>query len=514
MSDVSIDTAASKTLVLLSVFLVAITVPICVTGPAVAIPAMAADIGGTAAGFAWIINGFLLGVGSAVMLGGALADQYGRKRMFLIGGIAFSLLSAVMALASSLLVLNLLRGLQGVSGALMMSAAFAALAQEFEGPARTRALGFIGSGFGIGIAFGPIIAGVLVEAFGWRAFFLACALAGVIALGLAAPRLRETRDPGAIGIDGLGAATFTAMLLALIGGIVEGPQLGWRHPLVIGLLVGAVALLIGFIVIERRHRRPMLDLSLFAYGRFVGAQALPVGVAYSFVVPFFLLPVRFIQVEGMSEFATGLMLLPLSAPVALVPFAAAQLTRWIPNGLLAASGLLISGLGIAWLATVPIGAGALAFVGPLLTMGIGAGIPWGLMDDLAISVVPKERAGMATGIFGTMRVAGEAIAVAVIGAIIAGFAVGGLGVGLPADVAGPVSVAVANGAFAEATALVPSLPRDVLVTAYGNALSNTLLISAALTVAAALAAGIALRPRGVEEIEDEPVVEAVGEAAE
>jgi hypothetical protein len=232
------------------------------------------------------------------------------------------------------------------------------------------------------------------------------------------------------------------------------------------------------------------------------------------VVPFFLLPVRFIQVEGMSEFATGLMLLPLSAPIALVPFAAAQLTRWIPNGLLAASGLLVSGLGIAWLATVPTGAGALAFVGPLLTMGLGAGIPWGLMDDLAISVVPKERAGMATGIFGTMRVAGEAVAVAVVGAIIAGFAVGGLGAGLPADVAGPVSVAVANGAFAEAIALAPNLSRGALVTAYGNALSNTLLISAALTVAAALAAGIALRPRGVEEIEDEPVVEAVGEAAE
>lgn len=515
MTDVSTDTAASKTLILISVFLVAVTVPICVTGPAVAIPAMSADIRGTASGFAWIINAFLLGVGSAVMLGGALADQYGRKRMFLIGGIAFSLLSTVMALASSLLVLNLLRGLQGVSGAIMMSAAFAALAQEFEGPARTRALGFIGSGFGIGIAFGPIIAGVLVEAFGWRAFFLACTLVGIVALALAAPRLRETRDPGAIGIDGLGAASFTAMLLTLIGGLVQGPHMGWSHPLVIGLLAASAALLATFIAVEQRHRRPMLDLSLFGYGRFVGAQALPVGVAYSFVVPFFLLPVRFIQVEGMSEFATGLMLLPLSAPIAVVPCAAAQLTRWIPNGLLAASGLLISGLGIAWLALVPIGAGPLAFVGPLLTMGIGAGIPWGLMDDLAISVVPKERAGMATGIFGTMRVAGEAVAVAVVGAIIAGFAVGGLGAGLPADVAGPVSVAVANGAFAEALALAPDLPRAVLVSAYGNALSTTLLISAALTVVAALAAAVALRPRPVVADDDDDLpVEAVGEAAE
>ncbi|MBP0574078.1 MFS transporter, partial [Mycobacterium tuberculosis] len=98
-------------------------------------------------------------------------------------------------------------------------------------------------------------------AFGWRAFFVACTVVGVIALALAAPRLRETRDPGAIGIDGVGAATFTAMLLALIAGLVQGPQMGWRHPLVVGLLVAAVALLATFIVVERRHRRPMLDLT-------------------------------------------------------------------------------------------------------------------------------------------------------------------------------------------------------------------------------------------------------------
>lgn len=515
MTDVSQDTATSKAFILISVFLVAVTIPICVTGPAVAIPAMAADLGGTASGFAWVINAFLLGVGSAVMLGGALADQYGRKRMFIIGLTGFALLSAAMGFATSLTAINLLRGLQGVCGALGMSAAFAALAQEFEGPARTRALGLIGSGFGIGIAFGPIIAGVLVEAFGWRAFFFAGAAVGAVVLALAVPRLRETRDPGAIGIDGLGAASFTAMLLMLIAGLVQGPQLGWRHPAVAGLLVGAVALLAIFITVERRHRRPMLDLSLFAYARFVGAQALPVGVAFSFVVPFFLLPVRFIRVEGLSEFQTGLMLLPLSAPIALVPFAAAQLTRWIPNGLLAASGLLVSGLGIAWLATVPPGASVAAFVGPLLAMGIGAGMPWGLMDDLAISVVPKERAGMATGIFGTMRVAGEAVALSIVAAVLAAFAGAGL-VGLASDVAGPVSVAVANGAFAEAAALAPNLPRGALVEAYGAALSNTLLISAGLTVLAALAAGTALWPRAiaVEDEEELGAAVALGEAAE
>ena len=495
MIETSIAARRSKALILAAVFLVAVVIPICVTGPAVAIPAMAAAIGGSAGAYAWVMNGFLLGVGSTVMLGGTLADQYGRKRVFLIGLLGFCLLSFAIAAAHSILLIDLLRGLQGVAGALTMSAAFAALAQEFEGSARTRALGLIGSGFGIGIAFGPVIAGVIVGIAGWRTFFLACAAIGLVVLVVGVPRLRETRDPGATGIDIPGAASFTATLLTLNAGLVLGPEYGWTDGRVLGLLFGAAALLLTFIIVERRHRRPMLDLSLFSNPRFVGAQALPVGVAYSFVIPFFLLPVRFIRIEGMSEFTTGLMLLPLSAPVALVPFTAAHLTRWIPNGMLAAGGLFISGLGIVWLAAIPIGASPAAFVAPLLVAGIGAGLPWGLMDDLAISIVPKERAGMATGIFSTMRVAGEAIALAIVGAVIAGYAAAVIGPAVTPAMAGPVSVAVANGSFAEAQALAPDLGRAALVDAYGRALATTFMLCGIVSMLASAIGLLALGRR-------------------
>ncbi|HWJ74047.1 MAG TPA: MFS transporter [Kaistia sp.] len=490
MTDASPDAARKKAFILAAIFLVAVTIPISFTGPAVAIPAIGADLGGSVIALNWIVSGFMLAIGSTVMLGGALADQYGRKRMFIIGMASFALASFVIGFAPNVLALDLMRGVQGVAGAIALSAGFAALAQEFEGPARTRALGMIGSGFGIGIAFGPIIAGLLIASFGWRAIFFAAAAAGALILALGAPRLRETRDPGATRIDSLGAATFTAMLVALIFAIMEGPDLGFDHPLVIGLFALAGALLITFITVEKLATRPMLDLTLFTYGRFVGIQALPVAVAYSFVVPLFLLPIRFVRVEGMSELQAGLMLLPLSAPIAIVPFTAANLARFIPAGLLASGGLVLSAAGLVWLAAIAPGAAATAFVPPLLLVGIGAGMPWGLMDDLAISVVPTERAGMATGIFGTMRVAGETVAIAVIGAVLAAF-VGASLPGTGAAIEG-LALAVANGAFEDAARLAPAVPHAVFAAAYGSAFRATMLIAAGVTFAAAVVTFLAL----------------------
>jgi MFS family permease len=494
MTDASHQAAAGRHLVLAAVFLVAVTMPLSFTGPAVATPAIGRDLAGDLSQLVWIVNGFMLAFGSTIMLGGALADQFGRKRMFRIGAISFTLTSLAVGLAPSVLVLDLLRALQGIAAALTISAGFAAVAQDYEGPARTRALGLLGTGFGIGIAFGPIIAGALIESLNWRALFFATALAGVIILVAGVPRMRETRDPGATGIDHWGAASFTAMLVALIFGIMLGPDHGWAHPLVLALLVGAAILLAAFIAIELLQKRPMLDLSLFRYARFVSVQALPVAVAYSFIVPFILLPARFIRIEGMSELEVGLMLLPLSLPIATIPFIAANIARWIPSGILAGFGLIVAGTGVLLLALVPIGSPAMAFVLPLVLIGAGAALPWGLMDDLAISVVPTERAGMATGIFGTMRVAGETVAIALVGALMAVFVSNGLGAELAGSSAGAAN-AIAGGDLDAATTLAPSIARMAAAEAYGDAFRATMLVCAAITFVAALVTLVTLRSR-------------------
>ncbi|MBN9026809.1 MAG: MFS transporter, partial [Rhizobiales bacterium] len=190
----------------------------------------------------------------------------------------------------------------------------------------------------------------------------------------------------------------------------------------------------------------------------------------------------------------GVMLLPLSLPIATIPFVAANLARWIPSGILAGLGLLVAGTGVLLLAFVPVGGAPTAFILPLAMIGVGAALPWGLMDDLAISVVPTERAGMATGIFGTMRVAGETVAVAVVGALMAAFVFGGLGE-LPGDVAPHVASALAGGSLDQAKALAPSIGHDTALAAYGAAFRDTMLICAAITFTAALVTLVALRSR-------------------
>lgn len=162
----------------------------------------------------------------------------------------------------------------------------------------------------------------------------------------------------------------------------------------------------------------MLDLSLFRYPRFIGVQLLPVATGFSFVALVVYLPIWFIAVQGRDEFAAGLAILPLTAPMLVVPLLAGRLATRISAGVLSGIGFLIAAAGSLWLMRMTPEGGVWPMVLPMLL--IGNGIPWGLMDALSVSVVPKERAGMAAGIFTTMRVAGEAIAIAAIGAALIG----------------------------------------------------------------------------------------------
>ncbi len=157
--------------------------------------------------------------------------------------------------------------------------------------------------------------------------------------------------------------------------MIEAPHAGWSSPLVVALLATSAILLVAFIAIERRVARPMLDLSLFRYPRFVGVQILPVGTCYCYIVLVVMLPLRLIGVEGVSEINAGLLMLALSAPMLVVPVAVAALTRWISPGVLSGTGFLIAAVGLYWLSTVNLGEPRLALVPPMLLIGVGAACP-------------------------------------------------------------------------------------------------------------------------------------------
>ncbi|WP_019832830.1 MFS transporter [Sphingomonas sp. PR090111-T3T-6A] len=478
--------------VLGAVCLAALILPLSFSGGAVATPAIGRDLGASPTALTWITNAFMLSFGSLLMAAGALADEYGRKRLFTIGVGLFVIFSLALSFAPSVLVIDLLRAAQGVGAAAALSGGAASLAQEFHGKAQARAFSMLGTTFGIGLAFGPIVSGFLIETFGWRSIFLTTTVIGSIALLFGVPRMRETRDPDASGLDWPGVLSFTGMLSLFTFGVIQAPESGWGSPLVIALLVGSAALLAVFAWVETHVARPMLDLTLFRYHRFIGVQVLPIATCYCYVVLLILLPLRFIGIEGRSEIEAGLLMMALSAPMLVVPTVAVTLTRWFSAGAVSAVGLLVSAGGLLWLGTLGVDAGTSAVL-PMLVIGFGAGLPWGLMDGLSVSVVPKERAGMATGIFSTTRVAGEGVALAVVSAVLAALSAGSLHrtareVGmatLPHQ--RELAQRVATGDLAEAAKVAPEAIRPMLAQSYIEAFQSLTHILAVVTVLSAAA---------------------------
>jgi MFS family permease len=482
------ETPTGKMPILMAVCLAALVLPLSFSGGAVATPAIGADLGGSPTALNWITNAFMLTFGSSLMAAGALADQFGRKRLFMMGIVAFALLSLALSLAPSILVLDILRAGQGFAAAAALAGGTAALAQEFDGYARTRAFSLLGTTFGVGLAFGPLLAGFLIALFGWRAIFLSGTIIGALSLLLTAKRMRESRDPNAVGLDWPGAITFTGMLTFFTFGIIEAPEVGWSHAIVVVSLLGAAVMLTAFILVETRSARPMLDLSLFRYPRFVGVQVLPIATCYCYVVLLVLMPLRFIGVGGLNEVEAGLLLIALSAPMLIVPIAASYLVRWLSAGLLSGIGLLLAAIGLFWLGRVDPASSGMAVILPMLVIGVGTGLPWGLMDGLSVSVVPKERAGMATGIFSTTRVAGEGVALAIVNAILVGLAKVRLATAIPQDGAEVRAAAqrLAMGDVRGASVLLPDLTASEIHESYAVAFQHLSIVLIVITVVSAL----------------------------
>ncbi len=451
------------------------------------------DLGGGAASLTWITNAFMLTFGSLLMAAGTLADRFGRRRVFAAGVATFTGFSLALGLAPSVWMIDLLRAGQGVGAAAALARGSAALAQEFEGQARTRAFSLLGTTFGVGLAFGPVITGLVVQSVGWRAIFLISAAVGAVALLFGPPRMRETRDPDANTFDGAGALSFTAALTVFTVAMIESPSVGWTSTAMFALGAAFVVCLAAFVVVELRTARPMLDLTLFRYRRFIGVQLLPIATCACFVVLLVIMPLRFIGVEGKSETETGLLMLALSAPMLIIPSVAATLARRVSSGVLSGIGLLAAAAGLIWLGTVDIG-NARSTVAPMLLIGLGSGLPWGLMDGLSLSVVPKERAGMATGIFSTVRVAGEGVALAIVSAALAALIATALRHAPGLSGAGTVQAGqrLAVGDVAGAMAVLPKLDSATLLQAYQTAFTTLTRVLAGITALCALAVVVLL----------------------
>ncbi|GAA1663736.1 MFS transporter [Fodinicola feengrottensis] len=401
--------------------------PFSVTGAAVALPSMAAHLGASVGTAQWMLNAFNITFAALPLAAGGLADRLGRRRVLLTGIAVVGVMSLLVALSPSMVLVDLARAIQGCGAATVLAAGAAVLAEATSGRRRQLAFGILGTSFGTGLAIGPLAAGALVQLAGWRSVFLLVAVMSV-PIWLVATRAGESRDPARRKLDLAGVATFTAGLGCLSYAFVQAAAAGWTAPGTLLLLAAAIALTALFAVLEiRRADRAMFDVRLFAKPEFVAVVCQPFTVTLGFVILLIYLPAYLQGVAGQSTFSSGLLLLPMTAPVLLLPLAAGWMAaRTSVRTVLTAASLMIA-LGALLLTTLHSDGSWLALALPLLPFGAGVGLAFGVMDNAAISTVPVHNAGAAAGIFNTMRITGESVAVAGAAALLTTLTAGQLG---------------------------------------------------------------------------------------
>ncbi|HKO27787.1 MAG TPA: MFS transporter [Solirubrobacteraceae bacterium] len=478
-----------------------------------ALPSIQRDLSAGFTDVQWVIDAYTLSLAAIVLTAGSLADRLGRRRVFGIGLGIFSLASLAAGLAPDATFLNVSRAVQGIGGAAMFAVSLALVAQEFAaGRERATAMGIYGATIGISVAIGPLVGGAITSGLGWRWVFFVNVPVGAAAIALTLAKLRESRDPNATRIDWLGLISFSSALLMLVLALLRGNDEGWGSPLIVGLLAGAGLTLAAFAAIERRVAEPMLPLGLFRRGAFTGVQLAAAAVSASLFALFLYLTLYLQDYLGYSPLQAGLRYLPITiVPFLVAPVAVALMAR-IPARALMAIGLGGVGAGLALMAGLSANSSWTALLPGFIVAGIGAGLLNPVIADVAVSVVSKDRSGMAAGINDTFRQVAIAVGVAAWGAIFLARGadkIASVASGTPAatgDHPRQLIEAASGGRLGSALAGLPHGTRDLVAEAtrqgFLSGLNTILLLGALLAFAGAALAAWLVREH---EIEREPL---------
>jgi EmrB/QacA subfamily drug resistance transporter len=456
----------------------------------VALPSIQRQLDASLTGLQWVVDAYSLTLAALLLTAGALADRFGRRRVFVLGVILFSLASLLCGLAWNIAVLDVARALQGIGGAALFATALALIGHEYRGPARGGAIAIWGATVGAAVASGPLVGGILTDAFGWRWVFFVNVPVGVFALFVALTRMGESRDEGAVRADVWGLLTFSGALFLIVFGVLRGNAAGWTSGLIVGSLAGGAVLLAVFVFVELSQSRPMLDLGLFRQPAFVGVSVATFCIGAGMFAIFPYLSIYLQDVLGYSPLGAGLRFLPLTAFVFAVPLAMRKLAPQASLRLVLAGGLVLVALALALMYGLTPGSRWTALLPGLIVAGLGIGLANPSIAAAALRVVDPARTGMASGINNAFRLGGVAIGVAALGAILERRAATSLGSTL-----GPHGRALASAVSATGTRVAGGRPgvAHAAATAYVSGLNTVLLVGCATVAVGALAAGILMR---------------------
>ena len=450
----------------------------------------------------WVVDAYALTLAAFLLTAGSLADMYGRRLMYLVGLVIFTAASALCGFATTTLMLQLSRGLQGVGGAIMFAVSLALLADAFRGKERGIAFGIWGGVTGLAVAIGPLAGGLLTTGLSWRWIFFVNVPFGIAAVVIAALRVSESRAPQASGPDWLGFVLFTVALASLVYGLIESSRRSFSDHLVLGCFAVAAVLLVAFVIIELRISHPMFDLSLFRLPTFAGGSVAAFGVSASIFSVLLYLVLYFQDILGFSALGTGVRVMVMSGAILVTATLAGRLSSKVPVRLLIGPGLILVGVGLLLMRGLNAGSGWTHLIPGMIVGGLGVGLVNPPLASTAVGVVAPQRAGMASGINSTFRQVGIATGIALLGTLFASqvtsavksrvAAVPGL-----AHQGPQIATAVQSGKVGTLIQALPAQRRQTVATitriAFTTGLNQILLVAAVIAFVAGVVSLAAIR---------------------
>lgn len=409
-------------IILVSYVMIVLDISVVLTG----LPRIRDQLGFGEANLAWVQSAYTLTFGGFMLLGARAGDIFGRRRMFVAGLVVFTLASLAIGVSPSAAWMLTWRAIQGLGAAILAPSTLALLQTNFpEGHERTRAISYYAAAAGASATVGLVLGGVLAEWVSWRAGFYLNLPVGV-GLIIAAYRYVDETPRHRGRFDLSGALTSTLGIGGLVFGFIRSAQIGWHDPLTILSIIGAIGMIILFVMIERRAARPILPLALFASRVRSGAYAARILYLGAMVGFFFFSTLYLQEVKGYGPAQSGLAFIP--ATVLHVPFAIAvpRLVKSFTANRLMITGIAIGILGMAWLSRADAGSPYLTAVAlPMLLIGVSQGLTLSPLTSAGVAGVAHEHAGAASGAVNVAHQIGSSVGLSVLVAV-AGVATAGL----------------------------------------------------------------------------------------
>jgi EmrB/QacA subfamily drug resistance transporter len=465
----------------------------------VALPSIQHDLKPTPENLEWTVNAYILVFATLILLGGKLGDRFGRKRIFLVGLVVFTLSSMACALAQTDTQLIGFRAVQGVGGALLNPLSLSILVAAFPRKQLPQAIGIWAGISGLGLAIGPLLGGFLTQHFSWSAVFWVNVPIGVIAFGVTAWAVIESRDPSARTLDVVGTVLISASLFSLTWGLIKTANHSWVGLYTLSFIGAAIVLGALFVVWESRMDDPMIPLAFFRIRAFTVSSIVVALVGLALFGVIYFLTLYFQNVRGYDPIQAGLRTLPTTMMILFVAPIGGRLSGRVGPRWLMTVGMLLASVGLFGLSFVDVGSSYNTIWPFQMLMGAGMALTMPAVSATGMAAVDRSKAGIASGVINASRQVGGALGIAVLG---------GIGTTLAADMWADRTANLPPRLHAAAERLVPLVQggqgKQILAITHSQAAESAALESfvhgvewalrtgAGLTFAAALVAGFGL----------------------